>query len=1098
MRILVLTQYFAPEPCGKIADLVQRLRQQGHDVEVLTSFPCYPQGKIYNGWRQSFFRREMLDGVPVLRVPQFPDHSQSALKRICYYVSFALSAMLIGMWRVRRADVMYVYQSALPVGVAAWWISRCRRIPYLLDVVDLWPESVLASGMIRNRWLISAIRLASCVVYRAADRVSVITQGYWHRLRAMGVSQHKLAVVLHWQPAELEGTALVDDSVDGDFPDDRFHVVYAGNIGKCQALDVVVDCALVLRETDPQVRFSLVGDGTEVERLRARCQELQIANVAFLGREPAEAMPRIYQRAGALLVHLERSDLSEISIPSKTISYLASGRPILLGVAGEATRFFGENNCGVAFEPGSADALAQAVRKLVSAPPAIRTSLEKSALATYAGHFHPETQVSRMLEQLRIVATKRPLADASVAIPRRSFYQRRGKRMLDMAIAATALVALAPVYCVIALLAAMRLGLPVFFRQKRAGFRGQPFEMVKFRSMKELRDERGELLPDDERLTRFGSILRVSSLDELPELWNVLRGEMSLVGPRPLLMRYLERYTPEQNRRHEVKPGLTGWAQVNGRNALSWEQRLRLDVWYVDHQSFWLDVSILWKTLFKVVTRQGICAAGCATMSEFMGNLREESGDPVMSLSSESLDRGWLGKEATTMYPPSLASARLAIEGGSPVRTTPFPKWPVFDEEMIQAVGDTLRSGKVNYWTGDAGRQFEQEYASLLGVKHAIALANGTNALELALHALGIGEGDEVVVTCRTFLASASCIVSRGAVPVFADVDPISQNITAESVGKVLSRRTKAIIAVHLAGWPCEMDQLMELARDHDLQVIEDCAQAHGAMYRGRPLGTFGDLAAFSFCQDKIITTGGEGGLLTTNNDDLWRRAWAFKDHGKSWDAVYNSRHPQPFRWLHESFGTNWRLTEMQATLGRIALRRLPVWLETRRRHAAIWTTALAEFDSLRLTYPPDHVRHSYYKYYAFLEPACLRPGWTRDLILRAIEAEGIPCGSGSCSEIYLEKAFDNHPSRPVDRLPVARQLGETSLMFFVDPALSDDDLLQMTQGVAKVLRQATNGMNAIRVDEAHSLSQPQRPRNRMLAWHDRSVSSDVESIRTS
>jgi dTDP-4-amino-4,6-dideoxygalactose transaminase len=290
----------------------------------------------------------------------------------------------------------------------------------------------------------------------------------------------------------------------------------------------------------------------------------------------------------------------------------------------------------------------------------------------------------------------------------------------------------------------------------------------------------------------------------------------------------------------------------------------------------------------------------------------------------------------------------------------------------------------------------------------------------------------------------------------------------------------------------------MELARDHDLKVIEDCAQAHGAMYRGRPLGTIGDLAAFSFCQDKIITTGGEGGLLTTNDDELWRRAWAYKDHGKSWDAVYNHQHPQPFRWLHESFGTNWRLTEMQATLGRIALQRLPQWIEARRRHAAIWTTALAEFDAVRLTYPPDHVRHSYYKYYAFLEADCLRPGWTRDSILRAIEAEGVPCGSGSCSEIYLEKAFDNHPSRPTQRLPVAKQLGETSLMFLVDPALSDEDVLQMTEGVAKVLRVATLSNAALRTAQAEANTNPPWPRNRMLALQNPTDSSEVESIRSS
>lgn len=353
---------------------------------------------------------------------------------------------------------------------------------------------------------------------------------------------------------------------------------------------------------------------------------------------------------------------------------------------------------------------------------------------------------------------------------------------------------------------------------------------------------------------------------------------------------------------------------------------------------------------------------------------------------------------------------------------------------------------------------FEQEWADFAGCEYAVAVANGTVALELALHALGIGPGDEVIVPCRTFIASASCAVVRGVTPVMADVDPVSQNITAETAAAVLTPQTKAIIAVHLAGWPCEMDPILELAREKGLYVIEDCAQAHGATYKGRPAGSFGDAAAFSFCQDKIVTTGGEGGMLTTNRREVWERAWSYKDHGKSYDAVYHREHPPGFRWLHESFGTNWRLTEMQAAIGRVQLNKLPTWVEKRRRNAAILTERFAELPALRVTLPPEDIGHAYYKYYAFLRPEALRDGWNRDRVIEAIRAEGIPCHSGSCSEIYLEKAFEKEGLQPAQPLPIAKGLGETSLVFLVHPTLSETDMDDTARAVEKVLQFATLG----------------------------------------
>lgn len=400
-------------------------------------------------------------------------------------------------------------------------------------------------------------------------------------------------------------------------------------------------------------------------------------------------------------------------------------------------------------------------------------------------------------------------------------------------------------------------------------------------------------------------------------------------------------------------------------------------------------------------------------------------------------------------------NVKLAIDGGEPVRRQPFAPWPYYAPDEIEAVTRVLASGRVNFWTGKECVQFEAEYADYVGVRHAITLANGTLALELALYALDIGPGDEVVVPSRTFIASASCAVARGATPVVADIDPVSQNLTPETVRAVLTPRTRAIVAVHLAGWPCDMEPIMRLAREHGLYVIEDCAQAHGARYQGRPVGSFGDAAAFSFCQDKIISTGGEGGMLLTNNSLVWEKAWAYKDHGKSYDAVHRREHPLGFRWLHESFGSNWRMTEMQAAIGRLQLTKLDQWVAARRRHAALLAEGLVSVPGLRLTPEVPAIKHAYYRYYAFLDTDKLREDWDQTRVVAAIQAEGVPCFVGSCGEIYREKAFSLAGWPASRRHPVAHQLAETSLAFLVHPTLSDQDMQETCLAVKKVMRAA-------------------------------------------
>ena len=384
--------------------------------------------------------------------------------------------------------------------------------------------------------------------------------------------------------------------------------------------------------------------------------------------------------------------------------------------------------------------------------------------------------------------------------------------------------------------------------------------------------------------------------------------------------------------------------------------------------------------------------------------------------------------------------------------TRKFNPWPHFGEEEIEAVTRVLQSGKVNQWTGEEVSKFEKDYREYLGVKYAIALANGSVALDLALTVLDIKLGDEVIVTPRTFVASVHCIALKGATPVFAEVDRESQNITLESVRKVLTSKTRAVIAVHLAGWPCELDELRKFCDDHNIFLIEDCAQAHGAAYNGKPVGSFGHVSAFSFCQDKIITTGGEGGLLVTNDEKLWSRAWSYKDHGKDYDLMFNRSTNEGFNWVVKSFGTNYRMTEMQAAIGRIQLAKLDSWIEKRRKLANIFNDAFLDCPALRLTVPTNKYFHSYYKYYVFIRPEKLKKGWSKDRIINELNEKGIFCGGGSCPEVYLEKPFCQYRK---ERFPVAKELGETSMMFLVHPTLNESDIHRVVEEVRILMKAA-------------------------------------------
>ncbi len=390
-----------------------------------------------------------------------------------------------------------------------------------------------------------------------------------------------------------------------------------------------------------------------------------------------------------------------------------------------------------------------------------------------------------------------------------------------------------------------------------------------------------------------------------------------------------------------------------------------------------------------------------------------------------------------------------------------FSPWPSFTDEEINSVKDVLISNKVNYWTGDECRKFEKEFAAWSDSKYAVSLANGTLALDIAFKALEIGEGDEVIVTSRSYIASVTSIINSNAKPIFVDIDSESQNITPRNISAAITSKTKAIVCVHLAGWPCEMDEIISIANDNNLFIIEDCAQAHGAKYKGVSVGSIGDIGCWSFCQDKIMSTGGEGGMVTTNDKSLWLKMWEYKDHGKSYQAVYEQKHPQGFRWIHESFGTNWRMTEIQGAIGRIQLNRMSEWTRVRNRNAEILIKNFEDYAGeggviqIPMLNKDKGSVHAYYKFYAFIKKESLKNDWDRDRIVSEITSKGIPCMHGSCSEIYLEKAFDNTNFRPNERLPVAKMLGDSSIVFLVHPTLKEEEMQKIATSAVKVFDKA-------------------------------------------
>jgi lipopolysaccharide/colanic/teichoic acid biosynthesis glycosyltransferase len=592
MRILLLTQWFDPEPTFKGLLFAQELQRRGHDVQVLTGFPNYPGGKLYNGYRVQALQREAIGSVDVVRVPLYPSHDDSALHRLLNYGSFAGSATVAALL-VRRPDVAYVYHPPATVGLPALVLKAVRGVPFVYDVQDLWPDTLATSGMLNDARVLRAVDRWMRLIYRSSAKVVVQSCGFRDAIASRGTPLHKIAVIHNWadesqiqptDPGPVRGEEL---GFAG-----KFNVVFAGTMGSGQVLTTVLDAADLLRD-EPSIRFVLIGGGIEVNHLQSEAKRRLLGNVTFLARRPINEIGEILALADALLVHLKDDPLFEITVPSKTQAYLMAERPILMGVRGDAAALVQKAEAGLVFEPECPDQLAAAVLTLKG-----MTVEERKRMAVNGSRFYREnlsldigvTRFSNVFEQARL--TKPRLGAA--------------KRVVDIIAGSAALVLLSIPMAILDFLIRRKLGSPAIFRQTRVGRHGQPFEMVKFRSMTDARDESGSLLPDNQRITPFGARLRHSSLDELPQLWNVLRGDMSLVGPRPLLTRYTRYFTDEERLRLLVRPGITGVAQVTGRNTTSWTERLGMDVWYVRNRSLRLDAKIVFMTFARVFHKSDV------------------------------------------------------------------------------------------------------------------------------------------------------------------------------------------------------------------------------------------------------------------------------------------------------------------------------------------------------------------------------------------------------------------------------------------------------------------------------------------------------------
>lgn len=612
MNILCIHQIFASmkEAGGtRHYELAQHLRARGHQMVVIAGTSSYLSNERLVT-RKRLVTEDAADGIRILRAYTWGNFHRSFAKRIVAFLSFMLTSVWASL-RVHEVDLILATSPPLFQALSAWVVSCLRRRPLLLEIRDLWPDFAIGMGILKNPILISLARTLERFLYSRAAHIIVNSPAYVDYMIARGIPQDKVSLIPNGVSPEMFVRKANGASIRTQYGlQDKFVVTYAGAHGVANDLEVVVLAAERVR-SDPSIHFLFVGSGAERVRLEALARSLNLKNVTFAGPCPKSEIPQILAASDACLAILQNIPMFQTTYPNKVFDYMAAGRPTILAINGVIRKVIEESHGGIYVPPGDAAALSEAVRVL-SRNRQKAAEMGRAAREFVIERFNRKDHAQK-LERLLLALTRRK-------VPKDSLYLRHGKRPLDLLLVFFSLPITLPMSLLLGFLVRMFLGRPILFVQRRPGRHGKPFWIYKFRTMADQCDSCARPLPDDQRLTRFGRYLRATSLDEIPTLFNVLKGDMSLVGPRPLLMEYLKRYTAEQAHRHDILPGITGRAQVNGRNAIGWDEKFRCDIWYVEHCAFLLDLKILAKTVLKVFAGSGVCQQGYATMPEFMGS----------------------------------------------------------------------------------------------------------------------------------------------------------------------------------------------------------------------------------------------------------------------------------------------------------------------------------------------------------------------------------------------------------------------------------------------------------------------------------------------
>ncbi len=574
-------------------------------------------------------RSGLVDGIEVIEFNLPYSNHAGLLERALVFLRYSWQSLQLAL----RSDADLVFATTTPLtagipGIVARWL---KGTPFVFEVRDLWPELPRAMGVVRNPLVLAALSALEWLSYHSADACIGLAPGICEGIAERGISAGRITSIPNACDLELfqplqHGETKQPELITGlpqPLAPGSFVAAFTGAHGLANGLNAVLDVAGELKRLGRHdIQLLFIGDGRCKPALEHRVASEELRNCHFLPPIPKPQLAEVLRQS----VHVGLMVLDDIpafyrgTSPNKFFDYLASGLPVVNNYPGWLAQLIREHQLGIPVLPRDPEAFAKALIRLANQP-ALVASMEANARTLAESTFSRR----RLADQWRQVLE---LTVCRYARRQSGFLRKQAYAMLkglsDRVAALAALLLLSPLLVVVGLLVRWRLGSPVLFRQQRPGYRGQAFWLLKFRTMNNACDASGALLPDAQRLTPFGRWLRSTSIDELPELINILRGEMSFIGPRPLLIQYLPLYSPQQARRHDVKPGFSGWAQINGRNAISWDEKFRLDVWYVDHQSFWLDLSIFLLTIWKVIRREGISAAGEATMVPFAGTAASE------------------------------------------------------------------------------------------------------------------------------------------------------------------------------------------------------------------------------------------------------------------------------------------------------------------------------------------------------------------------------------------------------------------------------------------------------------------------------------------